>query len=82
MLFRSAAARAGNVRKYAVYTVPMQDLSGYKSPLDAAHLVAVTGENEIILEDDIRLESGDYLLVTAVSPNNVESDPGPPIRLE
>lgn len=70
------------VRKYAVYTVYHQDVSRVESLLDAAHLIAVTGENEIILDEGIRFEKGDYLLVTAVSPNNVESDPSPPIRWE
>ncbi|MFP4349669.1 MAG: glycoside hydrolase family 10 protein [Desulfococcaceae bacterium] len=78
----TAAAPPRDVRKYAVYTVYHQDVSRADSLKDAAHLIAVTGENEITLNGDIRFEKGDYLLVTAVSRNNVESEPGPPIRLE
>lgn len=78
------------VGKFAVYTVYHQDVPGAesspesiaKSLKDAANLIAVTGENRITLHADISLEKGDYLLVTAVSRNNVESEPGPPIRLE
>ncbi len=69
-----------SVRKYAVYAAFQEDLTAGKSLEDAASLIGVTGEPSLTVADG--LHRGDVLLVTAVSRNNVESDPGKPVRIE
>ncbi len=69
-----------NVIRYGIYLQYRENAEdGQKE--NAGGLIAVTGEKQWKIPKEINIAGGDLLSVTAISRNNVESSPGPWLRI-